>query len=154
MFFKSKLIEILNNDQAILFVDMDGVIADYDLGNPYDFKNKRPLTSNIKNLKEISALPNIELHILSICKKDFQIKEKNDWLDTHAPYFKKEYRTILSKETYPDISSKELKCNFLKNYSHLQNTKIILIDDDNSILKYIKTNMNDIILFQDSVLID
>ncbi|MBO5375648.1 MAG: hypothetical protein J6A52_02225, partial [Bacilli bacterium] len=72
-----KLIKKLTEDKkAIIYVDMDGVIASYYLGKPLDFKNKRPLTTNINTLKKINTLTNIELHILSICRKDYQIKEK------------------------------------------------------------------------------
>lgn len=64
------------NKKTRIYVDMDGVIASYDIGKPYDFENKRPLTTNIKTLSKINNLENTELFILSICKKDSQIKEK------------------------------------------------------------------------------
>ena len=51
-------------EELIIFVDMDGVITDYDFGNKLDFKNKRPLTTNIKTLKKISELKKVELYIL------------------------------------------------------------------------------------------
>ena len=103
----------------------------------------------------MSLLNNVELNILSICKKNSQIDDKNDWLDTFAPFFKSENRIIISKENNPNISSKELKCNYLKNYI-LQNNhkKIIVIDDDNDILFYLSKNLNEIILYQDSSIID
>lgn len=67
MYLKNE-IEKFKND-VIIYVDMDGVIADYEIGKPLDFKNKRPLLSNINKLEEISKLSNVEMHILSICKK-------------------------------------------------------------------------------------
>ena len=136
-----------------IFVDMDGVIADYDFGSNLDFKNKRPIKTNIKTLKKISELKNINIYILSICKKDNQIKDKNKWLDNHAPYFKKENRIIISKENENNKSSKELKCNYLKKHIK-SNKKNIIIDDDNEILKYLKENIKDVVLFQDSSIID
>lgn len=135
-----------------IYVDMDGVIAMYEVGKAYGFDKKRPLMSNIKVLEEISKLPNTKMHILSICIKDSQIKEKNDWLDKNASFFKKENRHILSKETYKSITSGDLKLNYLKN--NLKDTTI-LIDDDNSILLYIRSTLKEkVILFQDSSLID
>ncbi|MBO5376006.1 MAG: hypothetical protein J6A52_04060, partial [Bacilli bacterium] len=115
-------------------------------------KNKRPLTTNINTLKKINTLTNIELHILSICRKDYQIKEKNDWLDKYAPFFKKEKRTIISKESNPKYQSKELKANYLKSLNKKE--QIICIDDDNDVLKHIHIELPNIILYQDSELID
>ena len=140
------------NKKKRIYVDMDGVIASYDIGKPYDFENKRPLTTNIKTLSKINNLENTELFILSICKKDSQIKEKNNWLDKYAPFFQKDNRIIISKESNPNLSSKELKLNYLKSLK--TDNQIILIDDDNEIIKTIKDNAKNIILYQDSELID
>ena len=132
-----------------LYVDMDGVIAEYDFGKPLDFLNKRPLLNKIKLLEEISQVKNVDIHILSICKKDFEIKDKNVWLDNHAPFFPKNNRHIISKETYKDTSSADLKINFLNSQDGFK----ILIDDDNDILKKVSKNVKDIILYQDSSLV-
>ena len=148
-----KIIENLSKERKLLiFVDMDGVIASYDIGKPYDFDKQRPLIANINTLKRLNSLENCELYILSICKKDYQIKEKNDWLDLNAPFFKKENRIIISKENNNITESGILKANYLNNL----NTKnqIILIDDDNKVLKIVKENVKNITLFQDSELID
>lgn len=155
MYFLNKIKKEYENDKLIIFVDMDGVIADYEINKPLDFKNKRPIYINIKMFQKLSLIENIELHILSICKKNYQIAEKNQWLDKYASFFINENRTIISKENNPDLTSKELKYNFLKTFV-LNNKaeKIMLIDDDNEILKYISRKTDDIILFQDSSIID
>ena len=140
------------NKKTRIYVDMDGVIASYNIGKPYDFENKRPLTTNIKTLSKINNLENTELFILSICKKDSQIKEKNNWLDKYAPFFQKDNRIIISKESNPNLSTKELKLNYLKSLK--TDNQIILIDDDNEIIKTIKDNAKNIILYQDSELTD
>jgi len=152
MHFYNLIKDLSSKENIIMFVDMDGVIASYDVGKPLDFLNKRPLTENINKLKKVSELPNVEPHILSICRKDFQIDEKNSWLDIHAPFFKKENRTIISKESYPGITSPELKANYLNSIK--TNKQVILIDDDNSVLKKVMDTVNNIIIFQDSELID
>lgn len=140
---------IAKNQKIDIYVDMDGVIAEYDFGRPLDFLNKRPLLGNIKVLEEISKIPNVEMHILSICKKDSQINDKNLWLDKYAPFFKKENRNVLSKETYTDKSSSELKVDFLNNIESFK----ILIDDDNGILKEVDKKVKNISLYQDSSIV-
>ena len=135
-----------------LFVDMDGVIASYDFGKPLDFKTKRPLTTNIEVLRKVSSLDNIELFILSVCRKNYQIDGKNKWLDKNAPFFQKENRYILSKESISNISSANMKLHFLKNYETID--KIVFVDDDNKVLSTISKELDNIILFQDSELID
>ena len=143
-------IKTMAKDQKIdIYVDMDGVIAEYDFGRPLDFLNKRPLLGNIKVLEEISKIPNVEMHILSICKKDSQINDKNVWLDKYAPFFKKENRNVLSKETYTDRSSSELKVDFLNNVESFK----ILIDYDNGILKEVDKKVKNISLYQDSSIV-
>lgn len=140
---------IAKNQKIDIYVDMDGVIAEYDFGRPLDFLNKRPLLGNIKVLEEISKIPNVKMHILSICKKDSQINDKNVWLDKYAPFFKKENRNVLSKETYTDRSSSELKVDFLNNIESFK----ILIDDDNGILKEVDKKVKNISLYQDSSIV-
>lgn len=140
---------IAKNQKIDIYVDMDGVIAEYDFGRPLDFLNKRPLLGNIKVLEEISKIPNVKMHILSICKKDSQINDKNLWLDKYAPFFKKENRNVLSKETYTDRSSSELKVDFLNNIESFK----ILIDDDNGILKEVDKKVKNISLYQDSSIV-
>ncbi len=152
MHFYNLIKDLADKKDIMLFVDMDGVIASYDVGKPLDFLNKRPLTENIEKIKEVGELPNVELNILSICKKDFQIQEKNTWLDKYAPFFKEENRNIISKETYSGIPSPELKSNFLNNIK--TDKQIVFLDDDNSILKKVMDSVEDIIVFQDSELID
>ncbi len=155
MYFYDKIKKEYQNSYVVMFIDMDGVITDYDVGFPLNFKTKRPVMTNIKTFEKINTLDNVEIHILSICKKDFQIEEKNDWIDKYIPFIKKEHRIILSKESYPDISSPELKCNYLKEFvENNKDKKVIMVDDDNAILKYLSTNIKELDLYQDSSLLD
>lgn len=152
MHFYELIKEKYHDKEVLLFVDMDGVIASYDFGKPLDFKNKRPLKTNIDTLKKVSELDNITLNILSVCRKDYQITEKNEWLDKYAPFFKKENRNILSKESITGYSSAELKLNFLESVE--TNKLIIMLDDDNKVLDTLSKSDKEIILYQDSELVD
>ena len=69
MYFQ-EFIKEYSNDQVEIYVDMDGVIADYIVGEAYDYDKKRPLYNNLKALEEVSNYPNVTMHILSITKKN------------------------------------------------------------------------------------
>ena len=152
MYFYNLIEKMAKDEKIIIYVDMDGVIASYDFGRPLDFANKRPLKTNIKTLEKVNCLKNVELHILSVCRKKREVKDKNDWLDKYAKFFDKDKRIILDKDSNPTFTSKELKLNYLKTLNY--NDKVIFIDDDNEVLRFIRENFKDIILFQDSELID
>ena len=152
MHFYNLIKDLSANSKIKLVIDMDGVIASYDFGKPLDFKIKRPLITNIEVIKRVSLIENVELYILSVCRKNYQIDEKNEWLDKYASFFKKENRFILSKEKMPDMSSSNMKLQFLKN-NQIEG-KIVLVDDDNRVLSTISNELKNIILFQDSELID
>lgn len=152
MHFYNEIKQIADKQEVELYVDMDGVIASYDAGKPLKFAEKRPLTENINKLEKIIEIENVELHILSVCRRDYQIEEKNNWLDKYAPFFKKENRIIISKESNKEFSSSDLKVNYLKSIN--TNKRIVLVDDDNQVLKNVMNQIKSIIVFQDSELID
>lgn len=152
MYFYNLIKDIAIEKEILLFVDMDGVLASYDVGKPLDFLNKRPLQDNINKIKKVGEISNVELHILSICRKDFQIEEKNIWLDKFAPFFKKENRMIISKENVEGKSSPELKADYLNNIK--TSKQKVLLDDDNLVLHHVMKSVDGIIVLQDSELID
>lgn len=155
MYFKDKLKKLYKDEEVNIFVDMDGVIADYNFGSTLDFKNKRALTTNINTLEILNKDKKINLYVLSICKTNNQIKDKNDWLDKYASFFDVDKRYIISKEEYKNLSSKEIKLIIIKDIiEKLGLNNVILIDDDNGILKYISKSDLNIRLFQDSSLLD
>jgi len=155
MYFVEKIKEITNKKETIIFVDMDGVIADYEFGSPIDYKNKRPIRSNIAVFEELSKLSHVRLEIMSIGRTRKNIYEKNDWLDLNAPFFDKVYRNIFAKRE-EKLKGKEIKCKFLeKRIKENPDIFYIVVDDDNEILKYLKSNHGEnIVLFQDSSLVD
>lgn len=142
-----------DNKKLKIFVDMDGVIADYEVGIPCNFDKKRPLISNISKLEDISKMDNVEVFILSITRMDKGYNEKNVWLDQNAPFFKEENRIIISRESNDFIPSHELKSNFLKEVKR-DGSVIILIDDDPTVLHKIQETSKDIILLKDTALVD
>ena len=141
------------NQKIKIYVDMDGVIADYEVGAPHDFDKKRPLISNISKLEDISKMDNVELFILSITRMDQGYEEKNVWLDQHAPFFKKENRVIISRESNNFISSPDLKSSFLKNLER-DGSVIVVIDDDPLVLHKMKETSKDAVLLKDTALVD
>lgn len=152
MYFLKLIEELSKNEQVELIVDMDGVISSYDFGKPLNFKTKRPLTRNIEVLEKVSKLKNVQCSILSVCHKDEEIKDKNEWLDKYAPFFDKNRRNILSKESIKGKESSQMKLDFLKNYH--SEIKRIIVDDDNKILKELSNGLKNVVLLQDSELID
>lgn len=153
MYFYNLIKEMATKKDLMIFFDMDGVLAEYGIGkNPFDFLNKRPLKQNIATIEEVSTIENVEVHVLSVCREDSQIEEKNIWLDKNAPFFKKENRNIISRASKDWMPSKDIKLNFLKEVK--TDKQIILVDDDNGVLKNIKDNLENVIVMQDSELID
>ena len=152
MYLKEYL-EKYNNKKVKLFVDMDGVIVDYDFGEPRDYDKKRPLYDSIKKLEIISEMPNIELFIFSATRMNEGFDQKQGRLDKYAPFFKKENRIIISREANNMTPSAELKAKFLKNYER-DDSVLIVIDDDPRNLKEIRNLNEDVILLKDTVLVD
>ena len=153
MYLKEYL-DNLEAEKIRLYVDMDGVIADYIVGEPYDFDKKRPLISNIEKLEDISKMNNVEMHILSISKMNEGIKQKEHWLDKYAPFFKKENRVIIAREKYDfKRSSSELKNEYILGLKR-DASKIVVIDDDPIVLRDIKNSNDDVILLKDTALVD
>lgn len=152
MYLKDFL-EQFNDKKIKLFVDMDGVIADYIFGSAQDYDKKRPLYDSIDKLEIISRMSNVELYILSATRYSSGFEQKNYWLDTYAPFFKKENRIIISREENNMISSSILKAEYLANYER-DGSVLILIDDDPKNLKDVRKLSDDVILLKDSVLVD
>lgn len=153
MFFRNS-IENIKAKKIKIFVDMDGVIADYVVGEAKNYDKKRPLHTVIDQLKEISSFDNVELFILSISKMDIGVNEKNLWLDVNAPFFKKENRVIISRESNNMEKSHKLKCDYIRNVKREQDCKIVVIDDDCDIVHKLKEQNDDIIVLKDTVFFD
>ena len=153
MYFKSKIDEY-KNEKLKIFVDMDGVVADYDMGGPkLDYSIKRPLNNNIKQIEEISHYENIEIYILSVTRHNEGINQKNIWLDKYMPFVKKENRILISREENDMKRSRYLKAEYLQSIVS-DEYKIILIDDDPTIIDEVRNQVPSIITMKDTVLVD
>ncbi|MCR5483654.1 MAG: hypothetical protein K6E99_04570 [Bacilli bacterium] len=152
MYIKEYL-EQFKDERVKLFVDMDGVIADYIFGSPKDFDKKRPLYDSIKKLEEVSKISNIELYIFSVTRYSEGLEQKDGWLDKYAPFFKKENRIVISREANGMKETAKLKAEYLKNFKR-DGSKMILIDDDPRVLVAVSNKNEDVILLKDTVLVD
>lgn len=141
-----------NNRRIKLYVDMDGVIADYDVFNAGNYDKKRPLVSSIKTLEEISRWNNIEMYILSITRFNEGLEQKNTWLDKYINFVPKENRIIISREANNFIKSKTLKSNYFKKLKR-DDSIIILIDDDPRVLEAVNKHNPDVLLLKDTALV-
>jgi hypothetical protein len=140
-----------NKDKIIdIYFDMDGVLAEYDIGN-FDYESIRPINTSIMFVKSLLDYKNINIYILSICKTDNVIKQKIDWFKKYMDFFNKDNILLLSKEN-KDISSEEYKSNYLKENTNKDHLNIV-IDDDIRIIKAIKKNNEDINVFHVSSII-
>ncbi len=62
-----KYFENNKNKTIDLYVDMDGVLAEYDIGN-FDYNTIRPIKTIINRIKKINSFINVNIKILSVCK--------------------------------------------------------------------------------------
>ena len=83
-----------NKDKEIdIYFDMDGVFAEYDIGN-FDYNTIRPIKSNIKVIEDLYNKYNV--NILSICKTNEIVREKYDWMARYLPFFDKDKMNFIS----------------------------------------------------------
>ncbi len=145
-------IKQFKNKKIRIYVDMDGVIADYDVGKACEYDKKRPLLTNIEALREVSKNKNVEMFILSITRMTIGRDEKNRWLDKYVEFIKLENRFIISREEHNFMPSKTLKKKFVKNIKRDESI-IIVIDDDPAIIDEIRKSSEDVYLLKDTSLV-
>ncbi len=123
-----------------IYVDMDGVVADFDAVN-YEkekhndnvYQGKRPIKTTINILKEISTLPNVTLYILSCTKYKRQINGKLIWLEKNMSFIDKDKINIISREINNNEKSHIIKKEFLKSNIDNNATNIV-IDDSHQVI--------------------
>jgi 5'(3')-deoxyribonucleotidase len=152
MYIKEYL-EQFKDKKVKLYVDMDGVIADYIFGEAKDYDIKRPLFDSIRKLEEVSKMSNVEMFIFSATRYSEGLEQKHGWLDKYAPFFKKENRILISREENGMTETAILKAEYMKNIER-DGSVMILIDDDPRNLKEIRKQNEDVLLLKDTALID
>lgn len=151
--YLENFLEQYQDKKVKMFVDMDGVIADFNFGKACDYDKKRPLYSSINKLENISKKNNVDLYIFSATRMNKGYDEKQYWLDKYAPFFKKENRVIISREKHDFLESSELKADYMKNVER-DGSVLIVIDDDPKNLRAIRKLNDDVVLLKDTALID
>lgn len=152
MYIKEYL-EQFKDKKVKLYIDMDGVIADYTFGKPKDYDKKRPLYDSIKKLEEVSKMSNIEMFIFSATRYSEGLEQKHEWLDKYAPFFKKENRILISREANGMTKTAILKAEYMRDIER-DGSVMILIDDDPRNLEEVSKLSDDVILLKDTALID
>lgn len=141
-----------NRDKIIdVYFDMDGVFAEYQVGN-FDYSTIRPIKSTIKVMNDLIN-EGINVKVLSICKTNKIREDKYVWIDKYASFLDRDNLIFLSKEDNPEYKSEELKSNYLKdnvNKDHIT----ILIDDDSRIIWKVVDNNPDVKVFHVSSIIE
>ncbi|MCR4580895.1 MAG: hypothetical protein K5666_00035 [Bacilli bacterium] len=152
--FLDKELKKIGKKNIRVYLDMDGTIVHYEVGNADNYDIKRPLLNRINNVKKIiSEYDNISFYILSIGHEQKHIDQKNKWLDKYLPEIPKENRAILIRNIRGNKPSPEIKRDFINSIK--TDDIIVLIDDDPRIIDAVrKNNKNNVILYKDSVLSD
>ena len=147
----TEYIKRFKNKRIKIYVDMDGVIVDFDVGNASEYDKKRPLLTNIDILREVAKNENVEMFILSITRLTIGREEKNIWLDKYVEFIKPENRYIISREENNFLPSKNLKKNFIKNID--RDDSVIVIIDEHEIIDEIRKANDDVYLLKDTALV-
>ena len=154
------------NSKIGMFIDMDGVITDFDIYGyqnirnniPKTFLNKRPLNSTINVLKQLAEIENLNFYIVSACHFKNQAEEKSLWLDKHAPFIKKDNRYFVIKEIekYTIKTKPAIKVRFIKEIMKKDKLDLsIYIEDEHEMLRQANEELkNKVIRYHVSSLIE
>ncbi|MFR7772269.1 MAG: hypothetical protein ACLU0X_02355 [Lachnospiraceae bacterium] len=136
-----KRIQKHHPEKITIFVDMDGVVADYRFGEGENIKsnkrgvyiNKRPIYTTINNLREINDEIDCRMCILSSCLYKEQAEEKKQWLNRYMSFIKNENMLFILPKDFE--SRKKLKIEKIKELIDLKECELaIIIDDTHEIL--------------------
>ena len=142
MFFLEEIKKVKDNysNKIAIFVDMDGVIADYRFGEgkniennvPGTYLNKRPIKTAINILSEVYNKFDFDMYILSSCRHAEQAIEKSKWLEKNMSFIDNKHQLFVVSDTFED--RKMLKINKIKEVMNNKYDKVIMIDDTHDIL--------------------
>lgn len=134
-----KVHQLLKCGDVDVYVDMDGVLAEYKYGEGSKILNgdtsvysqKRPIKTIIKFIRKYCKTNNF--YILTSCIKENQINVKKDWVKKYLPFFNQDnIICIVSKNFESRIDD---KVNNISQRVNISNKKTILIEDTHEILK-------------------
>ena len=142
--FIDKIKEQSCESKVIIYSDMDGVIAEYGVGekplimsNEKSFYlNKRPIYSTINKLKELSEIENVEIGIMSNCYFQEQKTDKIEWLKEYCPFISPENINIivLNEESYTKETKDYLKVNRIIDINKDNDKVWHLVEDNHNIM--------------------
>lgn len=154
MNFTNLIKEKSKNKKCAIFIDMDGVIVEF---NPYDdekiknngkgiYLTKKPISYTIKIVKRLKKIKNLDIYILSACHYESQREEKENWIDKNLKIIDKDKRIILVKEKL-NLNKKEkrlIKGKIIKNIMEEKSyDKSFYIDDSHELLRGAIEVLND-----------
>ena len=131
-----------------VFFDMDGVLVEYRVIQETEFDNVgfyeglRPIKSSINFAKKLSKIKNVEVCILSNCRRITHKQDKIKWLKKYATFFKEENINIICYEEIENFdknSKANVKADLILNLKKKQDFIAYHIDDDTTIIKVEKT---------------
>ena len=154
------------NTKVGMFIDMDGVLADYDLGSYWDIRNntpdtfliKRPIKTIINVLEQLTKIENLDFYILSACLFENQAVDKSIWIDKYIPFIKKQNRYFIIKEfeKYTRETKPKIKVSYISKVMNKDSIDLsIYIEDEHLMLRQAQNDLKDkVICFHVSSLLD
>ena len=136
--------EMSKNNKVKVFFDMDGVLVEYRVIKEHEFDNigfyedLRPLKSCLKFAKKLNKLKNVDVCILSNCRKKQHKQDKIKWLNKFAPFIKNENINIICYdeiENFDKNSKKTIKSEKILEMKNQEDFVAYHIEDDTNIIK-------------------
>lgn len=144
-------LSLLKSKQNIdVYVDMDGVLAEYVYGEGEKilngettvYLNKRPIKTIAKLIKKYYTKNSF--YIVTSCKTFEQFETKKQWIKKHLPFFNLENVYCVFSENFSDRIGDKVK--YIGDLVKSRNNYSILIEDTHEILKRCWENNKESIL--------
>lgn len=135
-----EFIEIKHFKNDVIFVDMDGTVAEYyklvkDLNNNIDFVNYNVFKYSKPVLEVIDKLKNLHLKgkkicILSASPNSLCNIDKIEWIKKYMPFIKEEDIYFCGNKEYKHVMLQQLMQKM-----NLKSNQVMAIDDDHNVLE-------------------
>lgn len=145
-----EFIEIKHFKDDVIFVDMDGTVAEYyrltkDLNGNIDFVNynifkySKPVWEVIDKLRILEA-EGKRICVLSASPNNLCNEDKLEWLEKYLPFVKKEDVFFCGNKQFKHVFLEQLMKKF-----ELKSEQVMVIDDDHQVLESMESlNVNSI----------